>query len=391
MPIPASVSAPASSQTPAELRELGASISRLTARLRKTPGLSEGHVERVATAIERILRDYGGASYRQYRNLVRDCDDVAAEIAKLQKEEALWPRFTKVLDAALLRIRKRDLYAGRQLVGKLGKLRAQGRERDAQLAEYREGYKAIERDIARLKAERDRLRSVRKPPASEADVERVKGHLEAANRTLAHAVIAELHSVPSRLALPAFLEGSKDRRLLLPPIPEADAAPLLGLLETVGPVREVFGDRGVHSLLEALGYSDAKLAHLLGDGRPLKAVLNANLPWLKAVTAPGSLLPLLSLDEPLEELRGRLEALTVFAGRMHAASEARDRLAEVARSAASGEIGKAQEADRLYRTFGDATRKAWEGTLEAAIKETEAGLAARTKDLAGLTPPDKLA
>ena len=142
------MSAPESPPSAGELHELGESISKLTARLQRTPGLSEGHVERIATAIERILRDYGGASYRQYRNLVRDCDDVAAEIAKLQKEEALWPRFTKVLDAALLRIRKRDLYAGRQLVGKLAKLRAQGRERDAQLAEYREGYKAIERDIA---------------------------------------------------------------------------------------------------------------------------------------------------------------------------------------------------------------------------------------------------
>ncbi len=375
----------------ADLRELGESVSKLTARLQRTPGLSEGHVDRIATAIERILRDYGGASYRQYRNLVRDCDDVAAEIAKLQKEELLWPRFTKVLDLALLKIRKRDLYGGRQLVGKLAKFRAQARERDAQLAEYREGYKAIERDIARLKAERDRLRSVRKPPASEADVERVKGLLEAANRTLAHAVIAELHSIPSRLALPAFLEGSKDRRLLLPPIPEADAAPLLGLLETVGTVREVFGDRGVHSLLEALGYSDAKLAHLLGDGRPLKAALNPNLSWLKAVTAPGSLLPLLSLDEPLEELRGRLEALTVFASRLHAAGEARDRLAEVAKAAASGEVAKAQEADRLYRTFGDTARKAWEGTLEDAIRKTEAELQARTKDLAGLTTPDRLA
>src|SRR3990170_3378049 len=100
------VSAPGATSSASELRELGESISKATARLQRTPGLSEGHVERIATAIERILRDYGGASYRQYRNLVRDCDDVAAEIAKLQKEEVLWPRFTKVLDAALLRIRK---------------------------------------------------------------------------------------------------------------------------------------------------------------------------------------------------------------------------------------------------------------------------------------------
>lgn len=385
------VSAPGATPSAAELRELGDSISKATGRLQRTPGLSEGHVERIATAIERILRDYGGASHRQYRNLVRDCDAVAADVAKLQKDEALWPRFVKVLDAALLRIRKRDLYGGRQLVGRLAKLRAQARERDRLLAEYREGYKEIERDIARLKAERDRLRSVRKPPTSEADVERIKGLLEDANRSLAHAVIAELHEVPSRLALPAFLVGSRDRRLLLPPIPEDSAAPLFTLLAEPGPPREVFGNRGVHSLLEALGYSDAKLAHLLGDGRPLKGALNANLPWLKAITAPGNLLPLLFLDEPLEELRGRLEALTVFASRMHAASEARDRLAEVARAATSGEIGKAQEADRLYRTFGDAARKAWEGTLPAAIQAVEEDLETRTKDLAGLTSPDKLA
>lgn len=94
----------------ADLRELGESVSKLTTRLQRTPGLSEGHVERIATAIERILRDYGGASYRQYRSPVRDCDAVAAKIAKLRKEGAHWPRFMKVLDAALLWIRKRDLY-----------------------------------------------------------------------------------------------------------------------------------------------------------------------------------------------------------------------------------------------------------------------------------------
>ena len=75
------MSAPESPPSAGELHELGESISRLTARLQRTPGLSEGHVERIATAIERILRDYGGASYRQYRNLVRDCDDVAVQVA----------------------------------------------------------------------------------------------------------------------------------------------------------------------------------------------------------------------------------------------------------------------------------------------------------------------
>jgi hypothetical protein len=96
---------------------------------------------------------------------------------------------------------------------------------------------------------------------------------------------------------------------VLPRVSRDEVAPLLALLEDVGPVRDAFGNRGVHSLLEALSYSDAKLAHLLGDGRPLKAVLTPNLPWLKAITAPGTLLPLLSLDLPIEELRGRVEAL----------------------------------------------------------------------------------
>src|SRR5881628_2941945 len=170
-----------------DLRELGESVSALSKKLKKTPGLSEGHVERLATAVERILRDYDGASFRQYRNLVR------------------------VLDAALLRIRKRDLYSGRLFIGRLAKLRASARERDRLLAEYREGYKEIERDVARLKSERDRLRSVRKPPVSEADMDQTKALLDTANRALAHAVMLELHDTPCYLALPSLLDASRDR------------------------------------------------------------------------------------------------------------------------------------------------------------------------------------
>jgi len=98
------MSAPGSIPSAEDLGELGESISDLTRRLQKTPGLSEGHAERIATAIERILRDYDGASFRQYRNLVRDCDVVAADIARLGKGKALHPKFVRNLDAVLLRI-----------------------------------------------------------------------------------------------------------------------------------------------------------------------------------------------------------------------------------------------------------------------------------------------
>ena len=373
-----------------DLHELGERVAELTRKLEKTPGLSEGHVEQIATAIERILRDYGGASYRQYRNLVRDLDEVAADVSRLEKEKALHPKFVRYLDASLLRIRKRDFYLGRRLLERLTKVRAQAKERDGLLEEYREGYREIEREIIRLKADREHLRSVRKPPMSEAEVERVKTLLDSANRAIAHAVIAELHGVPCRLALPAFQEGSKDRRLLLPRVPEGEVAPLLALLEDVGTVRDAFGNRGVHSLLEALTFSDAKLAHLLGDGRPLKAVLTPNLSWLKAITAPGTLLPPLSLDLPLEELRGRVEALARFVEKLHDAEGAREPMAGVTMALESGQIAKAQEADRAYRTFGDAARRAWEGTLEKAIRDVERDLEKRTKDLSGLTQPDRL-
>src|SRR5256712_9951464 len=91
-----------------DLRELGESVSALSTRLKKTPGLSEGHVEQIATAIERILRDYGGASYRQNRNLVRALDEVPADVSRLEKEKALHPKFVRYLDASPLRIRNRN-------------------------------------------------------------------------------------------------------------------------------------------------------------------------------------------------------------------------------------------------------------------------------------------
>ena len=381
----------ADAPTVAELQSLADSAAALSRKLKKTQGLSEGHVERIASAIERILRDYGGASYRQYRNLVRDLDVVAADVTRLEKEKALHPKFVRTLDASLLRIRKRDFFLGRRLVDRLGKVRAQARERDRLLADYREGYKEIEREIARLKAERDRLRTVRKPPMSETDVERVRTMLRDANTAINAAIIAELHGVPCHLALPTFLEGSRDRRLLLPPIPEEDALTLFVLLSDVGPMRDAFGNRGVHGLLEALSYSDAKLAHLVGDGRPLRAALNANLPWLKAITAPGNLLPQLGIDLSLDALRERTESLQRFAEHLHDAGEARDRIRAVAERISAGDLAKAQDADRGYRVSGEAARRAWEGTLDPAIREVERDLDRAAKDLASLSPPDRLA
>src|SRR3989454_8839883 len=244
-----------------DLHELGERVAELTRKLEKTPGLSEGHVERIGTAIERILRDYGGASYRQYRNLVRDLDEVAADVSRLEKEKALHPKFVRYLDASLLRIRKRDFYLGRRLLERLTKVRAQAKERDGLHEEYREGYREIEREITRLKADREHLRSVRKPPMSEAEVERIKTLLDSANRAIAHAVIAELHGVPSRLALPAFQEGSKDRRFLLPKGPGGGGAPPPAPPQGIRTVRDAFGDRGGPRLPPGPTFSDPQLAH----------------------------------------------------------------------------------------------------------------------------------
>ena len=373
-----------------ELQALAGTISALTQKLQKTPGLAEGHIERVAASIEQILRDYGGASYRQYRNLVRDLDAAAAEVARYTKAGTIGPRVIRIFDAALLRIRKRDFFLGRRLVDKLGKLRAQARERDRLLGEYREGYRGIERDIARLRAERDRLKSVRRPPMAESDVARVKQLLEDANRALVKAWVSELHDVPSRIAIATLLEAATERKLLLPTVPEPEATALLNLLNTDGPTREGFGNRGVHGLLEALSYSDAKLAHLIGDGRPLKAALQANLTWLKVITAPTDPLPRLSLDLPIEDLRDRVGAIAPFAARLHAASDVQSGLSDIARRLTSGEIARAQEADRAFRTHGDDARKAWEGTLEGAIRAIEHDIESKVRDLSGLRPQERL-
>ena len=373
-----------------ELRALAEKVSAVTGKLKKTPGLVEGHVERIATSIDQVLRDYGGRSYRQYRNLVRDLDAVAAEVARHSKAGAISPKVLRILDAALLRIRKRDFFMGRKLLDRLGKLRAQAQERERMLAEYREGYRALEREVSRLRTERDRLRSVQRPPVSEEDVSALKSRLEEANRNLAHAWIAELHEIPCGTVITTLLEASKDRRLLLPHIPEGDAMALSDLLAQVGPIREAFGRRGVHGLLEALSYSDAKLAHLAGDGRPLKTALQANLAWLKAVTAPGDALPRLSLDLSLVELRNRIEALSRLSERLHASEKAREKLAEIRTQLESGDLERGQEADRAYRVHGEAARVAWAGSLQKAVGELQATLDARLRDLTGLTAPDRL-
>ena len=373
-----------------ELRALAEEISSLKRKLEKTPGLLEGHVEGIATSIDQVLRDYSGASYRQYRNLVRDLDEVAAEVARHSKAGAISPKVLRILDAALLRIRKRDFFMGRKLLDRLGKLRAQAQERERMLAEYRDGYRALEREVSRLRAERDRLRSVQRPPMSEDDVSRVKSLLEEANRALARAWIAELHEIPCGTAIQTLLSASKDRRLHLPGIPEGDASALLDLLTGVGPARTVFGRRGVYGLLEALSYSDAKLAHLLGDGRPLKAALQRNLAWLKAITAPGDPLPRFSVDLPTDELRGRLEAMSRLASQFHAAEDATKAVAECDDRLASGDVGRAQEADRAYRLHGDAARSAWAGTIETEVHQIEGDLETRSRALSTLTPPERL-
>jgi hypothetical protein len=235
------------------------------------------------------------------------------------------------------------------------------------------------------------LKSVRRPPLSEEAVGGVKALLETGNRALTRAWMAELHEVPSQTALGTLVDAAEDRRLSLPMIPRSEATALLALLTMEGPTRTAFGSRGVHGLLEALGYSDAKLAHLIGDGRPLKAALQANLTWLKAVTGPGDPLPRLSLDLPLGELRERVDALARLVQRFSAAGEARGTLTDISARITSGEIEKAQEADREFRAHGEAARMAWEGSLERAVDRAQAELDGKLRDLARLTPPERLA
>ena len=126
------------------------------------------------------------------------------------------------------------------------------------------------------------------------------------------------------------------------------------------------------------------------DGRPLKTGLQANLAWLKAVTAPGDALPRLSLDLSLVELRNRIEALSRLSERLHASEKAREKLAEIRTQLESGDLERGQEADRAYRVHGEAARVAWAGSLQKAVGELQATLDARLRDLTGLTAPDRL-
>ena len=101
-------------------------------------------------------------------------------------------------------------------------------------------------------------------------------------------------------------------------------------------------------------------------------------------------MPPLSLDLPIEELRGRVEAIAAFAEKLHDVEGAREPMAGVTKAMESGALAKAQEADRAYRTYRDAASRAWEGTLEKSIKDVERNLEKRTKDLSGLASPDRL-
>jgi hypothetical protein len=102
-------------------------------------------------------------------------------------------------------------------------------------------------------------------------------------------------------------------------------------------------------------------------------------------------LPALSLDLPIEELRGRGEALSQFAKQLHDASAEKELLQKVVIRIGSGKVGRAHEANYVYRTSGAAAISAWRGQLTDEIRSLDSKINSKTADLQGIVHPDRLA
>lgn len=370
-------------------RDVAAQVADLSRRIREVPGLSEGHVERIYVSIQRLIQDYGQRPWWHHRFLLRELDAVAAEVKRLANEGGLAAEHLELFDFALYRLKKRRFRAAGKLLLRMKETVSMVQERGRLLEDYRLFYRQLERQCQALEDEILRLRQVPILDAGPPEVEATERLVATANGASAVALRNFLVRTPGREVVRLCLRlGSGPGLSFLAPSDREAAGQLLRLLDQ----EEGSGDlsrEDLYGLIEAAGYTEARLAHLARDARRLRLLLQANVPWLRGLSkVPESSAVSVSIRETPEGLRQRIPSLRLCLSEVPGGEEASRHLQDLFALVETGRFASVQRSADIYRTHGEDAQKRWDGTLEPEISKKAAALEGFRRDLRGLPTPE---
>lgn len=333
------------------------------------PGVLNGELERFRDRTDRLIRESEVDNWRQVRIFVREVDAIAADLAKAASEQRLSPKHILVLDQTLRKARKRDFYGARKAWRKLDKIASEIARLRGLQAKYRDLHRSVEGRVHGLRLEAERLSKIPKPPTSAADAQALIAEVDAFNEAATASYMDFLARARSDIALPLLLEASQGGGIGIPAPPRgSDPEPLFALMADPDPTREILRARSFHALRELPGYSDAKLAHLMGDARLVRRALEAAWPWLKAVAEeePRSLRS--QWTDDISVLKVRLPAASKFLSRIGAPPETLEKAESLVRSLDDGRFERLQAASRLYGRYGEDAASKWRGDLDGRVQ-----------------------
>ena len=373
--------APEAVESVDEALERVVAIQKLVERARRTPGLYEGHVARLRRDIERLISETSKPSRGKHRELVRGANDIAGELVTLRRAGTLAAKYVRLLDRALVKLRRRDFGRAHDALRKLDGPLDLVREIEEAEASYGRFRGRLESDAARLDVEIARLEAVPKPDLGQEAVAEAKARVADLQRALDLSYTSWIHRALARESLPLLVELARLSDALVPPPKDAMAGErLVEYLRVEGPGSPLRAAT-VWQLREASELSEAKFAYVVGEDPAGRLVLRENIAWLAALSAPGAgAFRLRTLDSL------RPERFDTFRSFLRRDPEGLRVLDDLAASMAAGTWDAVVRSARVYDLHGEVARKRWDGTLADEVERVRARRDAVVADLKRLPP-----
>lgn len=365
-------------ETLAELQGIVERADRLKAKVDRIPGMASGRFLEMRDELAKFIDATLRSGTRRRRSHERELDAVAARIADIQKAEPIAPRSFRVVERALLLLKRRDIGRAQALLRRLDRVLEPYREWREAEDTYEAGRRRLDREARDLRERERSLAAIPRPSRTTKEVEGWHGAIRELNARIEARLSWHLSNYPSRLAIPVLRRLCVSTRLGLPRAHERASRDLEAILSE-GPAREAFGDRGVRALVGATTMSGAKLTRILGDAKPLRRALGENVRWLKAMANVETFLAVFDPERAAEEVRVRVASTRDFFEELGGSGDVLDALRKTAESVESGVWSANQEASRLYRTHGELAKRARDRSLEREIEEVR-GMAERLED-----------
>ncbi len=368
----------------ADAKALAAELRDRAARMRNLPGMLDGGLEEVRSAIERVLRDYEKLSRRRFGPFQRDLEAIAKRTKELEDAGHLSPRHARVVAQALQHARRTHFWNARRALGKLEKALGPARAWQSDLEAYRTFHRKASQRVRDAEDALARLRGVPKPGASSEDVAALRAAVEACNRAADDAWIALTHR-PLGEALEDLVAHPDVEGLgLLAVLEFAALRELSDLIESDAGVEGAIGERPLAELVATSEYTAAKWDRVFPQAIHVRRRLQELFHQVRPVVG-GKYGTAFTADAPVPILERRLGAWRRFPG-----AGDRPAWAVLVELRASGRIPAIQESAKVYERFGDLAEKAWDGSLAVEVEEQVKELAAAKKGVAGLPSPDAL-